>query len=331
MKIVISSGHGLKIRGASCAEPWGLDEVDESRRVVGEVAEWLTLNGYDVEQLHDDVSTNQSDNLHWLVSHHNAFPAEDRLDCSIHFNAYTIDKNASRGVETLYISQKTLAQQVSQAIAAASGLKLRGDAGAVYRPDLYFLNGTTGSRGAILIETCFVDAGYDCTCYDQSFAQIIEAIADTITPDAEPVEFFVRGKCSWFGGPEDDGVSPSEQLAWWETTEVGRKDAPELFLPYQPSGTTGPARALDPSTSYIAMRWDYENQWSKAELASGDVLFWVYAPKTGKRYKARPADWGPHDEATGGRVADISPGLMNALFGGEATDEIVEVTLVDEG
>jgi hypothetical protein len=56
-------------------------------------------------------------------------------------------------------------------------------------------------------------------------------------------------------------------------------------------------------------------------------MFWVYAPKTGKRYKARPADWGPHTDTD--RMADISPGLMKALFGGEATDETVEVTLAE--
>src|SRR5215472_22824 len=131
----------------------------------------------------------------------------------------------------------------------------------------------------------------------------------------------LRGKCSWFGGPSDTGVSPSEGLAFLYEID----DAPELFLPYQPSGTTGLARRLDPSTSYIACRWDYD-QFSKDELASGELMFWVYAPKTGKRYKARPADWGPHEEKTGGRVADLSPSLLEAL--GIETDDEVEITLV---
>src|SRR6516162_11926544 len=101
MKIVISSGHSLYVRGAAGPEPWGLDEVNEARRVVAEIADWLTINGYEVAQLHDDVSTNQSDNLHWIVSHHNKFPAADRLDVSVHFNAY-VETTGGRGTECLY-------------------------------------------------------------------------------------------------------------------------------------------------------------------------------------------------------------------------------------
>src|SRR6516225_3824279 len=100
MKIVISSGHSLYVRGAAGPKPWGLDEVNEARRVVAEVADWLTINGYDVNQVHDDVSTNQSDNLHYLVSHHNKFPADGRLDVSIHFNAYLVDPNVGTSART---------------------------------------------------------------------------------------------------------------------------------------------------------------------------------------------------------------------------------------
>jgi hypothetical protein len=323
MKIVISSGHGKKIRGAVGPKPWGLDEVNEARRVVAEIADWLTINGFDVSQVHDDVSTNQSDNLHYLVSHHNKFPAADRLDVSIHFNAYLADPNVGRGTECLYITQDELAARVALAISSVSGLINRG---AKYRSDLYFLNGTTGSLGAILVEVAFVDAGVDCDLYREHFEPICAAIADAITGEEEdyaPPPFKIVGKCSWFGGPEDTGVDADEQLAWWGSTEDGREDAPELFLPYQPNGTTGAARALDPATSYIAMRFDY-HQWSKTELASGDVMFWVRAPKTGKRYKARPADWGPHTDT--GRVADLSKGLLDALQ--INTDDTVEITLV---
>ena len=44
MKIVISSGHGLKVRGASGI----IDEVDEARRVVKQVVENLRLAGHTV-------------------------------------------------------------------------------------------------------------------------------------------------------------------------------------------------------------------------------------------------------------------------------------------
>jgi hypothetical protein len=322
MKIVISSGHGLHVRGAVGPEPWGLDEVDEARRVVAELADWFTINGYEVAQLHDDVSTNQSDNLHWIVSHHNKFPAADRLDVSVHFNAY-VETTGGRGTECLYLTQEDLAARVATAIASASGLINRG---AKYRSDLYFLNGTTGSLGAILIEVCFVDAQADVTAYDQHFADIIDAIAGAIVGEEEhepPPPFHIVGKCSWFGGPDDTGVSPDEGLAFLYDVD----DAPELFLPYQPSGTTGLARRLDPSTSYIAMRFDYENQWSKEELASGKVMFWVRSPKSGKRYKARPSDWGPHVDTN--RVCDLSSGLMDALE--IETDDEVEITQVKTG
>ena len=207
-------------------------------------------------------------------------------------------------------------------ISSGHGKKIRG---AKYRSDLYFLNGTTGSLGAILVEVAFVDAGVDCDLYRQHFADIVDAIAEAITAteeDIAPPPFKAVGKCSWFGGPDDTGVDPDEGLAFLYDVD----DAPELFLAYQPTGTSGLARRLDPSTSYIAMRFDYENQWSKKELASGKVMFMVRAPKTGKQYKARPADWGPHTDT--GRVADLSPGLLDAL--GIETDDEVQITAIEE-
>ena len=127
----------------------------------------------------------------------------------------------------------------------------------------------------------------------------------------------ITGKCSHFGGPEDTGVSPSEGLAF--IFDVS--DAPQLFLPEQPLGTTGLARRLDPATPYVACRWDYDApHTSKEELLKHTAL--VYAPATGRMFQAYPADWGP-SEATG-RTADISPGLMQAL--GITTDDVVEVT-----
>ena len=124
----------------------------------------------------------------------------------------------------------------------------------------------------------------------------------------------LTGKVSWFGGPEDTGVSPSEGLAF--IYEV--RDAPWLFLPEQPPGTSGLARRLDPSIHYIACRWDY-NQTPKSMLPG--MVVQVRSTRTGQMFKAFPADWGPHVEID--RVADISPGLMEAL--GIQTDDEVEV------
>ncbi len=53
--------------------------------------------------------------------------------------------------------------------------------------------------------------------------------------------------------PTDMGVSPSEGLAFIQEIE----QAPHLFLPYQPEGTSGLARRLNPDIHYIACRWEY--------------------------------------------------------------------------
>lgn len=124
------------------------------------------------------------------------------------------------------------------------------------------------------------------------------------------------GPCSWFGGPDDMGVSPDEGLAFIYSYD----DAPHLFLPDQPEGTTGLARRLDPETFYVACRWNYDVT-PKDMLADGTNFALVRAPKTGRRFVAWPADWGPHEDT--GRVADLSPALMEAL--GITTDDEVEV------
>jgi N-acetylmuramoyl-L-alanine amidase len=124
----------------------------------------------------------------------------------------------------------------------------------------------------------------------------------------------LTGKCSWFGGPNDMGVSPSEGLAF--IFDVS--DAPDLFLPTQPPGTTGLARRLDPAEYYVACRWDYD-QYPKPSLLQHVAR--VTATKTGMSLLAAPADWGPNENT--GRVADLSPGLMEAL--GITTDDEVTV------
>jgi len=126
----------------------------------------------------------------------------------------------------------------------------------------------------------------------------------------------LKGKVSWFGGPDDTGVAPDEGLAFIYELET----APHLFLATQPSGTSGLARRLNPNIHYIACRWDYD-LYPKEMLASQKHLAFVRAPKTGILLTAFPADWGPHADTD--RVADISPGLMEDL--GITTDDDIEV------
>ena len=95
-------------------------------------------------------------------------------------------------------------------------------------------------------------------------------------------------------------------------------DAPHLFLPYQPKGSTGLARRLNPNVHYLACRWDYDHTPKETLL---DNVALVRAVKTGIALRAYPADWGPNEKT--GRVADLSPGLMMDL--GIETDDTVEI------
>jgi N-acetylmuramoyl-L-alanine amidase len=315
MRIVISSGHGLKIRGASYTDPdgWGLDEVDQARRVVSALTEALRKRrGFEVDEVHDDHSTEQQQNLDWLVGQHNK--RERELDISVHLNACDPPTDGMRGTECFYQTQSELAGLVSAAIAGAAGIT---DRGAKYG-NFFFLSHT--NRPALLIEICFVDAREDCMAYEANFEAIIAALA-RVELHGNQVEF--SGTCSWFGGPTDDGVAWDENLAWWETWEqVEKAGATSLFLPKAPPNTSGLARRLDSEEPYVACRWDYSVT-PKSMLADQRLLASVYAPKTGKRGLARPCDWGPHEEKTG-RAADLSPGLMELL--GIETDDEVQVS-----
>src|SRR3974390_3131302 len=134
MKIVISSGHGLYVRGASGL----IDEVDEARKVVEAVARRFKDPGVQVgTHYHDDVSTTQGENLERIVDFHNAQGPHD-LDISVHFNAY-VETEGPMGTEVLYISQNELADALSATIAAVSGLI---DRGPKSRAALSFLNNT---------------------------------------------------------------------------------------------------------------------------------------------------------------------------------------------
>jgi len=318
MKIVISSGHGKYVRGASGI----LDEVDEARRVVEEVAEQLRDGGVDVKVFHDDVSKSQNENLERIVDFHNAQGVHD-LDVSVHFNAYT-ETSSPLGTECLYGTQAGLADLVAENIANISGLI---DRGPKKRTDLYFLNQTF--EASILIEVCFVDSDADADLYRDNFGEICGAIASTIAgkqlDDQHPPAlarpsatlFRAQGKVSYFGGPNDKGVSADEGLAFIYDYDT----APWLFLDEQPAGTTGLARRLDAErVPYVACRWDYDV--TPKEVLALPYPALVRAPSTGVEFLALPADWGPHEDTD--RIADISPALMHKL--GIETDDVVDVT-----
>jgi len=327
MKVVISSGHGKYIRGAEGPEPWGLDEVNEARRVVDQAADVMEDLGVNVIVFHDDVSNDQDENLNRIVDFHNAQGSHD-LDVSVHFNSATFNgseqTNNPVGCEVFYQSSagSEWANNIVDSICASSGLINRGPK----KPDggLYFLSNT--AEVAVLLEICFVNSKADVNIYHEKFDAICNAIATTIAgeerppgptpprPPDEGVLFQTQGLCSQFGGPNDTGVSPSEGLAFIFDVD----EAPHLFLPYQPQGTSGLARRLNPYVCYIACRWDYDVT-SKEMLRDSGQRALVRANDW--EMLAFPADWGPHGDTN--RVADLSPGLMEAL--GITTDDEVEV------
>lgn len=173
--IVISSGHGKHIRGASGI----IDEVDEARKVVDQLAYVLKQRGVSVYTFHDNTSYDQSTNLETIVNYHNSKSRE--LDISVHFNAY-VETTKPMGCEVLYVTQPDLAERVSAAIASVGFT----DRGPKYRDDLYFLNQT--EMPAILLEINFVDSQADCDLYRSQFNAIVNAIADALQKDTVSAE-----------------------------------------------------------------------------------------------------------------------------------------------
>jgi N-acetylmuramoyl-L-alanine amidase len=174
-RIVISSGHGKLVRGATGI----LDEVDEARQVVESLATRLRNRGVEVITFHDDVSTSQSENLERIVDYHNS--QERDLDISIHFNAY-VETTSPMGTECLYVTQETLAAHMARAVAFAGFL----NRGAKKRTDLFFLNQTT--MPSILVEVCFVDSSADANVYADYFDKICEAMAIVLGGRVGPMD-----------------------------------------------------------------------------------------------------------------------------------------------
>lgn len=181
MKIVISSGHGLHIRGARGL----IDEVDEARRVTDRVAAILQESGIDITAFHENEARTQADNVNAIVRFHNSQQRD--LDVSIHFNSTATGHIEDRaiGVEVLYRTgnEKTriLAGRVARGISDASGLLLRHmqGSGALARANLGFLNNTTAA--AILVEVCFVVSRTDVGLYQLYFEEICQAIAAAVS------------------------------------------------------------------------------------------------------------------------------------------------------
>lgn len=207
MKFVISSGHGLKVRGASGY----LDEVNEARRVVEEVATIMRAGGTSVITFHDDISTTQSENLNRIVRFHNE--QSRNWDVSVHFNAYETTSKPM-GTEVLYVS--STGQEMAQAVVneiCTNGFINRGPK---KRTDLAFLNNT--EEPAVLIETCFVDSRADADLYNAKFEDVCGSIAaglmgqETVIPPGPEPE------------PAPEGVAKSPDIMMRLMRDFGMQD-----------------------------------------------------------------------------------------------------------
>ncbi len=166
------------------------------------------------------------------------------------------------------------------------------------------------------------------TTTTQTSAQIltriktISADLDRTTKDstakiADPDDRTLRGPIKTFGR---DGARPDEGLALIRNWTEADRLMPKLFLPDVPRVGTPLVAHLDPTTFYVAARWDYSVT-SRRWLLSHKVR--VKNPATGVEHEAQPVDWGPNVATK--CVMDLSPGLARAL--GLVVNQEAELTI----
>jgi hypothetical protein len=127
---------------------------------------------------------------------------------------------------------------------------------------------------------------------------------------------WVSGRVSWFGGPSDTGVGPTETVA------ISGEVARSLNSPLHPDAAT--LAAHPERYYYVAMRFSYSPMstsfWRTARLV-------IANPRTGARVVVRPADWGPNTST--GRVMDLSPQAIADL--GLTTDDTAVIAFALPG
>lgn len=168
---VISPGHwhvGTGARGF-------IDEVEEARKVVREISNIWSTSKIAHKIVVDNQSKNVSQNLSFLIREHKKYHLARHI--SIHFNSVAGVHDRPIGCEVLYAhdSMKHVAEQVSNAIHLASGLKNRG---AKKHVNLRWLNAF--SKSGILVEVCFVNSKKDVELYSLYFHEICKAIACSV-------------------------------------------------------------------------------------------------------------------------------------------------------
>jgi N-acetylmuramoyl-L-alanine amidase len=291
MRIVVSSGHGTKIRGAAGSpRPPQHDEVDQAIKMMNAVAAKLKAAGVEVVTYTDTVSTSQSENLNRIVDFHNSQTRD--LDCSIHLNAFD---HSAHGVEVLYLTQSSLASKVSAAIAEAGDFTNRG---AKKRTDLAFLNGT--EEPAILLECWFCDHTGDCQSADAKHDAIAEAIAESMSgydvPDAEQ--------------PPDQELPPQPQPE--PPTEDNRVDIVSRTqgqVAFVINGQLVSGRERCPNVVYV-----------RAEV-SGDIVISINGQDLHNNPDEPSEPSEPEVPPELERIPENQKDITATVFGGEADDE----------
>ena len=141
--ISISPGHYGRHTGAHGL----IDEGTENIRVAKRVTEILRAANIQTNYIEDKTSNSASKNIGWLIAQHNK--TSRQIDVSIHFNSSTGTHSRGIGTETLIHNGRNLdvAENITNAICAVSGLKNRG---VKIRTDLGLLRGT--NKPCYLIE-----------------------------------------------------------------------------------------------------------------------------------------------------------------------------------
>jgi N-acetylmuramoyl-L-alanine amidase len=331
-RIVISSGHGRYVRGASGI----IDEVEEARKMTELVATALRNLGADVTTFHDNTSTSQDNNLQAIVGFHNSRNRD--LDCSIHFNAYEPTENPC-GTECLYLTQGALASDVAHAIAEASSLVNRGPK---KRTDLTFLNQT--EMPAILIEVCFADSVADVELYELNKAAIAVAISETLAgievpevdhapPEVQRPENRVDITGSVQGtdvavivnGSMLEGHSRCSNIVEIDIMAVGDVVVVVNGQELHPATSTIPANQKDIIATVFGGSADPNVSAYDETLTLNDTDLYVALPS---RFEGRRPKVRVHNRASGkaaeGEILDVGPWMIDDSYWAKGTRPVAE-------
>jgi len=162
-------------------------------------------NGGGAAEFHDDESTTVAANIGTIVGWHNA-QAHD-VDVSVHFNAAEGRTPNPIGTEVVVHPSapqpvRALAPRVAQAIAPASGFRLRRPGA---HPGVKELNAgfvQECRQSPILLEVCFVNSGADSGLYNDNFDEICIAIAEALAGES-PADLGAPGR--WRNGLAEIG------------------------------------------------------------------------------------------------------------------------------